>query len=83
MRDITRQMRLQEWAEQIDDWRRSGLTQRQWAKAHGMSLEGFKYPLDGKGIRLGSTLCISNELISDIGTYSFTSGILMVIRSND
>ena len=43
MRDITRQMRLQEWAEQIEDWRRSGLTQRQWAKAHGMSLEGFKY----------------------------------------
>ena len=40
MRDITRQMRLQEWAEQIEDWRRSGLTQRQWAKAHGMTLEG-------------------------------------------
>ena len=49
----------------------------------GITLEGFKYPLDGKGIRLGSTLCLSNELISDIGTYSFTSGILMVIRSND
>ena len=49
----------------------------------GMTLEGFKYPLQGKEIRLGSTLCLSNELISDIGTYSFTSGILMVIRSND
>ncbi len=43
MRDIVRQMKLQEWAAQIEDWRRSGLTQRQWAKAHGMSLEGFKY----------------------------------------
>lgn len=43
MRDITRQMRLQEWAAQIEDWKRSGLTQRQWAKAHGMTLEGFKY----------------------------------------
>lgn len=43
MRDITRQMRLQEWAAQVEDWKRSGLTQRQWAKAHGMTLEGFKY----------------------------------------
>ena len=43
MRDITRQMRLQEWAAQIEDWKRSGLTQRQWAKVHGMTLEGFKY----------------------------------------
>ena len=49
----------------------------------GIALEGFKYPLHGKDIRLGSTLCLSNELISDIGTYSFNSGILMVIRSND
>ena len=49
----------------------------------GITLEGFKYPLQGKDISLGSTLCISNELISDIGTYSFNSGILMVIRSND
>jgi hypothetical protein len=43
MRDITRQMRLQEWAAQVEDWKRSGLTQRQWSKAHGTTLEGFKY----------------------------------------
>ena len=43
MREITKQMRLQEYASQIEDWRRSGLTQRQWAKAHGMTLEAFKY----------------------------------------
>ena len=43
MRDITRQMRLQEWAAQVEDWKCSGLSQRQWAKAHGISLEGFKY----------------------------------------
>lgn len=43
MRDITKQMRLQEYASQIEDWRRSGLTQRQWAKVHGMTLEAFKY----------------------------------------
>lgn len=43
MREITKQMRLQEYASQIEDWRRSGLTQRQWAKVHGMTLEAFKY----------------------------------------
>ncbi len=49
----------------------------------GITLEGFKYPLNKKDIKLGSTLCISNELISEIGTYSFDSGILLVVRSTD
>jgi thiamine pyrophosphokinase len=46
-------------------------------------LEGFKYPLKNRHIFFGSTLCISNELIYDFGTYSFTNGILLVIRSCD
>lgn len=49
----------------------------------GLSLEGFKYPLKNGHISFGSTLCISNELIGDSGTYSFTEGILLVIRSSD
>lgn len=49
----------------------------------GLSLEGFKYPLKNRHISIGSTLCISNELISDNGTFSFSEGILLVIRSND
>ncbi|MDR4287974.1 thiamine diphosphokinase, partial [Bacillus thuringiensis] len=28
-------------------------------------------------------LCISNELVKEKGTFSFTSGILMLIRSTD
>ncbi|MEH7415442.1 thiamine diphosphokinase [Neobacillus drentensis] len=48
-----------------------------------LTLEGFKYPLKNRHISLGSTLCISNELISDYGTFSFSKGILIVIRSND
>ncbi|MBY0598363.1 thiamine diphosphokinase [Bacillus bingmayongensis] len=49
----------------------------------GITLRGFKYPLTDKTIEWGSTLCISNELIAEKGTFSFTSGILMVIRSTD
>ncbi|QIW18972.1 thiamine diphosphokinase [Bacillus thuringiensis] len=49
----------------------------------GITLLGFKYPLTNKTIEWGSTLCISNELVEEKGTFSFTSGILMVIRSTD
>ncbi|PEK55485.1 thiamine diphosphokinase [Bacillus toyonensis] len=49
----------------------------------GITLQGFKYPLTNKTIEWGSTLCISNELIEEKGTFSFASGILMMIRSTD
>lgn len=48
-----------------------------------LTLEGFKFPLENRHISIGSTLCISNELISDYGTFSFSEGILIVIRSHD
>ncbi|MCU9612152.1 thiamine diphosphokinase [Caldibacillus lycopersici] len=48
-----------------------------------LSLVGFKYPLKDRNIFIGSTLCISNELIQRHGTYSFSKGILLVVRSND
>ncbi|WP_456271582.1 thiamine diphosphokinase [Bacillus sp. AK031] len=53
------------------------------SEIEGLSLTGFRYPLQNRNISLGSTLCISNELIQPSGTFSFTSGILMVIRSHD
>lgn len=49
----------------------------------GITLEGFKYPLTDQHLPLGSTLCISNELLCDCGHFSFSKGILMVVRSND
>lgn len=52
-------------------------------KVRNLTLEGFKFPLKNHHISLGSTLCISNELISDYGTFSFSEGILIVIRSHD
>ncbi|WP_027408177.1 thiamine diphosphokinase [Anoxybacillus tepidamans] len=53
------------------------------SEVKGINLKGFKYPLTNCHIRLGSTLCISNELIQSFGTFSFSEGILMMIRSND
>lgn len=49
----------------------------------GITLQGFKYPLQNCHIRIGSTLCISNELIAELGTFSFHDGILLMIRSRD
>jgi thiamine pyrophosphokinase len=53
------------------------------AEVKGLTLIGFKYPLTECHISLGSTLCISNELLIDNGTFSFSEGILMIIRSTD
>lgn len=53
------------------------------ANISGLTLKGFKYPLNNCHISLGSTLCISNELIDDVGTFSFSEGILIVVRSHD
>ncbi len=53
------------------------------SEVKGITLLGFKYPLNKKDILLGSTLCVSNELISNIGTFSFDYGILLVVRSSD
>lgn len=49
----------------------------------GLTLDGFKYPLSNCHISQGSTLCISNELVSKVGTFSFSEGIILVIRSID
>ncbi|MGV3465494.1 MAG: thiamine diphosphokinase [Heyndrickxia sp.] len=48
-----------------------------------ITLIGFKYPLVNKNVKQGTTLCISNELLEDSGTFSFDSGILLMIRSKD
>ena len=49
----------------------------------GVTLTGFLYPLENDILKRGRTLSISNELNSDTGTFSFSSGILMMIRSRD
>ncbi|HET7629331.1 MAG TPA: thiamine diphosphokinase [Bacillales bacterium] len=49
----------------------------------GLTLRGFKYPLTKADIDLDAMLTVSNELVEKTGTYSFSSGIAMVIRSRD
>jgi thiamine pyrophosphokinase len=49
----------------------------------GITLQGFKYPLQNRDISIGSTLCVSNELVIERGTFSFHDGILIMIRSRD
>lgn len=49
----------------------------------GLSLENFYYPLEDKIIEWGSTLCLSNKLIRKKGTFSFDTGILIMIKSRD
>ena len=33
----------QQWAEDMEDQRRSGLTQREWCRIHGISIHTFEY----------------------------------------
>lgn len=49
----------------------------------GITLTGFKYPLFEKDIEIGSSLCISNELLGEEGAITFTEGVLIVVESHD
>ncbi|MBM7644315.1 thiamine pyrophosphokinase [Scopulibacillus daqui] len=52
-------------------------------KITGIHLKGFKYPLENAELHLGSSLCISNELIEPKGTVAFDNGLLLMIKSCD
>lgn len=49
----------------------------------GMTLEGFYYPLNNEDLMMGSTLCISNKLLSEKGTFLYEEGILLLVKSRD
>lgn len=49
----------------------------------GLKLNGFKYPLNGITLTAGSSLGISNELVSDEGRVEFDEGILAVFETKD
>lgn len=52
-------------------------------KVTGLRLLGFKYPLDGITMTVGSSLGISNELIKEEGRIEFEEGILAVFETKD
>ncbi len=49
----------------------------------GLSLEGFKYPLNEATLCGFNSLGVSNEIIAQSGRISFTEGNLLVIESTD
>ncbi|WP_019228505.1 thiamine diphosphokinase [Sedimentibacter sp. B4] len=50
---------------------------------NGLTLEGFKYPLDRVVVKRGSTLCVSNEIISDNGRIILEGGTALLFISRD
>jgi thiamine pyrophosphokinase len=50
---------------------------------YGLTLEGFKYPLDRIHLAAGESLCISNEIVEEEAVISFTKGILTVFETKD
>ncbi len=52
-------------------------------KVTGITLKGFKYPLDKETLRIGISRGISNELEEEEGLISIEEGILIVCISKD
>lgn len=49
----------------------------------GLTLKGFKYPLNRRRLELGSCLCISNELNSTEGIMELEKGVLICVEAHD
>lgn len=49
----------------------------------GLTLRGFKYPLNRRTITLGTSLCISNELKKEEGILELDRGVLVCVESHD
>lgn len=49
----------------------------------GVTLRGFKYPLDRHTVYWGESLCVSNELTADVGEIEIEEGVAFLIESRD
>lgn len=49
----------------------------------GLTLEGFQYPLEGVTLSATDIYTISNEWVADEGVVSLTSGLLLLINTED
>lgn len=49
----------------------------------GITLTGFRYPLNQKTIHIGTSLCISNELTEEFGEITCLDGTLICVESHD
>jgi thiamine pyrophosphokinase len=53
------------------------------SEVKGLSLSGFRYPLNEATLVHGSSLCTSNEILNEHGEISFSHGYLFLFRSKD
>lgn len=53
------------------------------ATVTGITLQGFKYPLNGITMDIGTSLCVSNEIVQNIASIDLKTGILIMIQSKD
>lgn len=49
----------------------------------GITLEGFKYPLNQANTHFGESLCVSNELVAEKGRITIEEGLAWMILSRD
>ena len=49
----------------------------------GLTLEGFKYPLDHYQLKDREGLGVSNEITADVAEVSWEQGVLLMIQSKD
>jgi len=52
-------------------------------EVEGVTLEGFKYGLENRTLKIGESIGISNEQVSDIAQIKIEKGKLIVIKSKD
>lgn len=52
-------------------------------KLEGVTLRGFKYPLEDHTVYLGESLCVSNEIISLPAKIEIKKGCALLIESHD
>ena len=52
-------------------------------QVEGITLEGFKYPLQNYTMKKGTSLGVSNEIQENIAKVSLKKGILLMIQSKD
>ena len=50
---------------------------------HGLTMKGFKYPLDNHDLLQGVSLCVSNEITDEEGEISLKEGKMLVLETQD
>ena len=53
------------------------------AQVKGLTLSGFRYPLQDASLSMGSTLGISNEVTEEVARIAFREGILIIVEALD